>query len=87
MSLDSPALSPGWQYNLNAVTDIKATTDFWNLDETVRGCSKESEEDCSTRGLVQRVTEMCGCLPMAIWTEEYSKAVLLFLILYQRDSF
>ena len=72
MYLDSPSLSPGWQYNLNAVNDIKVTTGFMNHDN--KGCSKEAREDCSTRSYVSRVTQGCGCLPFSTRTEEFSQA-------------
>ena len=69
--LDSPAFSPGWAYNLNAVTDIKATPDFLNLQD--KGCSTESKEECSTKYYINRVTQACGCLPFSLRTDENSK--------------
>ena len=71
--LDSPALSPGWQYNLNDVTDIKTTDDFLNLDDKDKGCSIESKEECSTRTYVKRLTENCDCLPLSMKTEGQKK--------------
>ena len=53
--LDFPALSPGWHYNLDVVTDIKVTSHFLQLDDI--GCSIESKENCSTRIYVDRVTK------------------------------
>ena len=54
---------------MNDVTNIKVSSDFWDYDG--KGCSRVSKEDCSTRSYIVRVTEECGCLPLAIWTEEY----------------
>ena len=68
---ESPAFSPGWQYNLNAVTDIKVTSEF--LDLAIKGCSTETREDCSTRNYIGKVTETCGCLPLSLRTDTDSK--------------
>ena len=69
----SPAFSPGWQYNLNGVMELKATSDFLKLEN--KGCSFESKEDCSLRNHISTVTQKCGCLPLNIRTKEYSQEI------------
>ena len=84
-ALDSPALSPGFQYNLNVVTDIKVTSDFLNRDN--KGCNTESKEDCSTRSYIKRVIESCDCLPLSLKTEEFAKVTFDLLILSALDFY
>ena len=74
--IDSPVLTPGWRYNLNLLTDIKATADYLALDEKVKGCSLESKENCSSNSYVKRVTKLCGCLPLSTRTRHHSKVAI-----------
>ena len=78
--LESPVLSPGWQYNLNVFAHVKATDDFLTLDEKDKHCSNESKEVCSTMSYVRRVTQGCGCLPLSLRSEDYSMVNLRFIL-------
>ena len=53
-------------YNLTIVKDIKATDDFFSLDENVRGCQKDSKEDCTTMKYIDALENSCHCLPFQL---------------------
>ena len=61
-------LTPGWNYNLNVVKNIKVTDDFMTLDQ--KNCSDESYENCMTRIYVNKVEDKCGCLPFSMSLDE-----------------
>ena len=86
-NLESPVLSPGWQYNLNVFAHVKATDDFLTLDEKDKDCSIESKEDCSTRSYVMRVTQGCGCLPLSLRSKDYSMVNLHLYLKSKYESF
>ena len=66
-------LTPGWEYNLNVVKNIKGTADFLNLDDSVKDCQLEPYDNCTTRSYVERVTQKCGCLPLNMRTDNEQK--------------
>ena len=53
------------EYNINALTEIKVTDSYLDLDDDVRDCqSKESLYDCRNRKYVDTILDQCGCLPL-----------------------
>ena len=69
--IDTPALSPGWKYNLNDIKDIIATESFLALEN--KGCSIESYESCTTRKYTDQIIEKCRCLPARIRTNNLTQ--------------
>ena len=63
---DSLKLSPGWEYNLNAIKNIVGTEDFLNLPDSSKNCQTETYDNCTTRSYVDRVIRKCGCLPLSM---------------------
>ena len=63
-TLDSLKLETGWEYNLNAIKDIKGTEAFLAMDDDNKGCQIEPYDNCTTRRYVERVVRKCGCLPL-----------------------
>ena len=62
--LDSLMLTPGWKYNLNSIKKVTVTEEFWNLDESSKGCRNETFTKCKTDMYIKRAIETCGCLPL-----------------------
>ena len=59
------------QYNLNVVKDIKVTEAFLGLDQNIRNCQNvETYEDCSTRKYMEKILELCNCLPFQYHSTE-----------------
>ena len=63
---DTLKLSPGWEYNLNVIKNFKGTEDFLSLSDNAKGCQLESFENCTTRTYVEKLIEICGCLPLSM---------------------
>ena len=59
-------LSPGWKYNLNVIKHINGTEDFLAQSDSEKNCQLESQDNCTTRSYVDRVTDKCGCLPLSM---------------------
>ena len=59
-------LNPGWKYNLNVIKNIIGTEAFHNLDDSVKRCQSDPQDNCTTRSYVERVIEKCGCLPLSM---------------------
>ena len=76
-NVDSLKLETGWEYNLNAVKDIKGTKDFLAMDDDRKGCQIEPNENCTTRRYVDRIIGKCGCLPISMKTSYYHKEISL----------
>ena len=55
------------------IKKIKGTKDFWNLEESVRGCQIDHFDICTTEGYVRRVMDSCGCLPIGMKSPMYQK--------------
>ena len=61
------------KYDLNVIKEISVTDSFLSLDDNIRGCQKESFDDCTTRKYKKTVLETCKCLPFKLrLTEEVS---------------
>ena len=59
------------QYNLNILKQIDVTESFMGLPQNDRECDDfESFDHCTTRHYRQSMIENCGCLPLAIWTDQ-----------------
>ena len=69
-------LTPGWEYNLNVVKNIKGTEDFFALPDSVKDCQFEPYDNCTTRSFVERVIQSCKCLPLKMRTKENEKVDL-----------
>ena len=57
---------PGYKYNLNDIKKIKASEDFLNLDDSVKNCQHEPNDNCTTKSYVARVIQKCDCLPLSM---------------------
>ena len=53
-------------YGLTALKQIKGSTAFMNLADSVKGCQNEQYEECQTRNYLKKVKEQCGCLPWSL---------------------
>ena len=59
------------QYNLNILKQIDVTESFMGLPQKDRECDDlESFDHCTKRHYRQSMIENCGCLPLAIWTDQ-----------------
>ena len=56
----------GFEYNLDALTEIEATDSFMEQDEDVRKCQPEPFYNCTTRKYIDALLDQCGCLPLSI---------------------
>ena len=55
------------EYNLNALTEIKVTDNFLDLDQKVKSCqNEESFDNCTNRQYQKTFLDECGCLPLSI---------------------
>ena len=55
------------QYNLNALTESKATNSFLGLTEEDRKCQNvEPLFNCTTRQYMDTLMQECGCIPFNI---------------------
>ena len=53
------------EYNLYDLKDLLVTDSYLGLDQDVRNCQhEESFQNCTTRHLVEKLQEECGCLPL-----------------------
>ena len=65
--LDPVRLLGDGQYNLNILTEIKATDDFIGLDKEVRKCqNRETYDDCRSKEYKKKIKQTCGCIPLSI---------------------
>ena len=55
------------EYNLNALTELKATDSYVGLGQAVTNCqSKEPFYNCTTSKYIENILSKCGCLPFTI---------------------
>ena len=55
------------EFNLDGLTEIKATSSYWGLEQDVRKCqNKETFYNCTTRHYIKTLIEECECLPFNI---------------------
>ena len=53
------------EFNLDGLTEIKATSSYWGLEQDVRKCqNKETFYNCTTRHYLDKILNDCGCLPL-----------------------
>ena len=55
-----------YTYNLYKITNIKedvAKNSFQTLDENIRRCQEEPQDDCNTRKYLDTLKKECQCLP------------------------
>ena len=58
---------------MNVIKEIKVTDSFLSMDKGVKGCQKESFDDCTTRKYMNALMSKCHCLPLqVIQTNEVS---------------
>ena len=76
------------EYYLNVVKEIAVTDSYLSMDKDVRGCQKESFDECTTMKYLKALTQKCKCLPFQmIQSTKVGKMLLgkdtliLFLIL------
>ena len=63
--LDPVSLPGDGQYNLNILKEIDVTDSFLGLEQDVRNCQNvETDDDCTTRHLIDNMRKNCGCLPL-----------------------
>ena len=54
------------KYYLNVIKEIKVTDSYLSMDKDVKGCQKESFDDCTTRKYMNALMNKCHCLPLQI---------------------
>ena len=55
------------QYNLDVLTEVKATDSYLGLGQDVRECQNEEPYyNCTTRQYIDTFLAQCGCLPLSI---------------------
>ena len=58
-----------YTYNLYKITNIKedvAKNSFLTLDENIRRCQEEPQDDCNTRKYLDTLMKICHCLPFQL---------------------
>ena len=66
-------LSLDMKYDLKVIKEITVTDSFLSLDRNIRGCQKESYDECTTSKYINRLIDQCQCLPFQLQlTEEVS---------------
>ena len=75
LSKDPLMLTPGWNYNLNVVKNIRGTEGFLALPDSVKDCQLEPYDNCTTRSYVDRVIQNCNCLPLKMRINENEKVI------------
>ena len=50
-------------YNLNVIKEIRVTDSFLSMDKDIKGCQKESYDDCTRRKYLKTLINRCQCLP------------------------
>ena len=69
--LDSLKLPLDYEYNLNAVKEIKVTESFLGLEEHVKNCqTEEAIEDCKSKHYIDNLLQQCKCIPLSIRTND-----------------
>ena len=59
------------QYNLLSLKEIRVTSSFRGLDQSLRKCQNtEAYGDCITRKHLENMRTECGCLPLSIRLSE-----------------
>ena len=67
-------LSLDMEHNLNVIKEITVTDSFLSMDKDIRGCQKESYDDCTTNKYINALTDKCQCLPFQLkLTEEVTR--------------
>ena len=67
--IDPVTLSGEGEYNLNSLKEILATESFLGLDENIKGCQNtEPYDNCTTREMMSKMKDACGCLPFAAFS-------------------
>ena len=57
------------KYNLNNVKQIELTESYYGLNVNVKRCQNEEDvNDCTTRKFLDKVLQLCKCLPFSIRT-------------------
>ena len=76
------------KYYLNVIKEISVTDSYLSMDKDVRGCQKESYDECTARKYRNALMNNCQCLPFQlIQSKKVGKRLLgknqlnLFLIL------
>ena len=55
-----------YTYDVNAVQVVVGKDSFLTLDEEVRRCQEESQDDCNTRKYMDDLVGKCQCLPFQL---------------------
>ena len=55
-----------YEYNLDALTEIKVTESYMGLDKEWTECQRESIDNCTTKHYIETVLSKCGCMPLSI---------------------
>ena len=66
-------LSLDKKYFLNVIKEISVTDSFMSMDKDVRGCQKESYDECTTRKYINALMNKCQCLPFQFKLNEKVK--------------
>ena len=68
---------------MNILKEIEATESFLGLDQRTKKCQNvEPYDDCTTRQLLNKIKEKCGCLPLSIGMPDKVKMIVSIYILY-----
>ena len=59
-------LSLDYTYNLNAMEEIVAKDSLLTLDEKVRRCQENSQEECTNKKYTDDLRDKCQCLPFQL---------------------
>ena len=68
MCIIEPVLLVGeGEYNLNALTEIKATDSYVGLGQAVTNCqTADPLHICTTKKYIENTLAKCGCLPLTV---------------------
>ena len=64
-------------YYFNVIKEVIVKDDFLDLDKNVRGCQKETYDDCTTTEYIDRIISNCGCLPFQIKLGDEAEVIII----------
>ena len=55
-------MSLEYDHNFDTIEELKAKDSFFTLDEEIRECQEEPENDCNSRKYMDNLKDKCQCL-------------------------
>ena len=59
-------MSLEYDHNFDTIEELKAKDSFLTLDEEIRECQEEPENDCNSRKYMDNLKDKCQCLTLEL---------------------